>query len=458
MNKLDLIGIGIKNLWRRKLRTSLTILGVVIGASAIIIMMSLGLGLEKTFTEQLMGMEDLTSVEVRAPFNHSETGAVSRSKAIVLDDKSIKEIKKIPHVVAVLPFSTDWGIIATTGKKINNTQVLGVDPEAFKAFDYPLEEGRLLNENDRDCVVLGYSAARNFMKSGDRGDVYMDPSKVKPVDINGDFIFTYDWSYGSSHVNVFESSGPSISYPQHKVKVVGILADSRDWNVQYATIMPLKDMKRYQKEKAKVEKSVDGGGFGRDTRAKGTYETLKVKIDDMKYVEETIEKIKEMGFQVDSSIGWLNEMKKTTGMIQLVLGGIGAVSLLIAAIGITNTMIMSIYERTKEIGVMKVIGASIRDIQNLFLFEASMIGFIGGAIGVLFSMAVSLALNHFANSSGLASSIFYPEPGTNVQISYIPIWLILLAVLVSAGIGILAGYFPARRAMKLSALEAIRSE
>ncbi|NLM05870.1 MAG: ABC transporter permease [Tissierellia bacterium] len=458
MNKFDLIGIGIKNLWRRKLRTSLTILGVVIGASAIIIMMSLGLGLEKTFTEQLMGMEDLTSVQVRAPFNHSDSGNVSRSKAIVLDDKSIKEIKKIQHVAAVLPFSTDYGIIATTGKKVNSTQVVGVDPEAFKAFDYKLESGRLLNENDRDSVVLGYYAARNFMNSGNRGDVWVDPSQAKPVDMNGDFIFTYDWSYGSSHGNVFESNSIGPKYQNHKVKVVGILANSSDWEVQYATIMSLKTLENFQKERAKVEKSSDGGGFQGNQKAKGTYETVKVKIDDMKYVEETIEKIKEMGFQVDSSIGWLNEMKKTTGVIQLVLGGIGAVSLLIAAIGITNTMIMSIYERTKEIGVMKVIGASIRDIQNLFLFEASMIGFIGGAIGVIFSSLVSFILNHFANSSGLATSILYLEPGTTANISYIPIWLIALAVIVSAGIGILAGYFPARRAMKLSALEAIRSE
>src|SRR5690606_21611287 len=147
-------------------------------------------------------------------------------------------------------------------------------------------------------------------------------------------------------------------------------------------------------------------------------------------------------------------MKQTAGIIQAVLGGIGAISLLVAAIGITNTMVMSIYERTKEIGVMKVIGASLRDIKRLFLFESALIGLLGGILGVIFSYLLSFIINHF----GASFMGNFLGTGGESDISIIPIWLILAAMAFSALIGIISGYYPARRAMNLSALEAIRTE
>ena len=124
------------------------------------------------------------------------------------------------------------------------------------------------------------------------------------------------------------------------------------------------------------------------------------------------------------------------------------VAFLGAAIGIANTMMMSTYERTKEIGVMKVLGCDMRDIQKLFLAEAGFIGLIGGLVGLLMTFGISLVLNHFtANMDGI-----------NGNISVIPWWLALAAVAFSTLMGMIAGYFPARRAMKLSPLAAIHTE
>ena len=128
------------------------------------------------------------------------------------------------------------------------------------------------------------------------------------------------------------------------------------------------------------------------------------------------------------------------------MGGIGAITLLVAAIGIVNTMIMSIYERTREIGIMKVIGASLRDIKLLFLTEAAFIGLAGGLAGIVVSFGVSQIVNLVAM-----------QQGSNMT-SSIPVWLYAGAVAFATGIGILSGYLPAQRAMRLSALTAIKTE
>lgn len=133
-------------------------------------------------------------------------------------------------------------------------------------------------------------------------------------------------------------------------------------------------------------------------------------------------------------------------MLRIVLGAIGAISMVVAAISITNTMVMAIYERTKEIGIMKVIGASLQDIKALFLTEAAFIGFSGGIAGIVVSYVVSLLVNFVAG-----------RQGSTMQ-SSIPIWLALGGVVFSTAVGILAGYLPAQRAMKLSALTAIKTE
>ncbi|MBZ2174954.1 FtsX-like permease family protein [Schnuerera sp. xch1] len=183
-----------------------------------------------------------------------------------------------------------------------------------------------------------------------------------------------------------------------------------------------------------------------------------VKVDDVNNVQDIQQVIKNKGFDAYSLSDILEEMKKMSSIIQAILGGIGAISLLVAAIGITNTMVMSIYERTKEIGIMKVIGASLKDIKKLFLFESAIIGLLGGLIGIIFSHLLSFILNKFGGNflMGIGFMGIETESGTNISI--IPIWLIFASLSFSVLMGIISGYYPARRAMKLSAIEAIRTE
>ena len=186
-----------------------------------------------------------------------------------------------------------------------------------------------------------------------------------------------------------------------------------------------------------------------------------VKAEDIAYVEEIENAIHELGFTDTSSMESIRKpMEQQMQTVQLILGGLGAVSLIVAALGITNTMIMSIYERTREIGVMKVLGCVVGDIRTMFLVEAGLIGLMGGIVGIGVSYLLSAIINHLV-SSGQGGSMLggmLGMAGGGTQISLIPPWLALGAIVFAIGVGLLSGVLPANRAVKISALTAIKQE
>ena len=151
----------------------------------------------------------------------------------------------------------------------------------------------------------------------------------------------------------------------------------------------------------------------------------------------------------------LERTREQFAFIQMILGGIGLVAFLVAALGIANTMIMSTYERTREIGVMKVMGCKLGNILSMFLCESAIIGLFGGALGVGLSLAASYVLNTFVDASFFGLSSF---GGAQYDLSIIPIWLIGASLVFSTAVGVLSGLYPSVRAMRLSALEAIKNE
>ena len=200
------------------------------------------------------------------------------------------------------------------------------------------------------------------------------------------------------------------------------------------------------------------------------YENVIIKVDSVDHVEEVDEKINEIGYQTHSMSQIRQEMQAQVANSQMILGGTAAIALLVAALNIANTMMMSIYERTKEIGVMKVLGCEVSKIRNMFLVEAGAIGLIGGIVGVLLSYAASYILNNLntimgffggggVDMSGIMGMIGGGMGmGMNAKISIIPPWLVLLGLGFSTLVGILSGLWPAIRATKISALEAIRHD
>ena len=191
------------------------------------------------------------------------------------------------------------------------------------------------------------------------------------------------------------------------------------------------------------------------------YDSLKVWASDVSKVTDVETEIKSLGFETSSMASMRDEVKKEMATIQLALGGIGAVSLFVAAIGIMNTMIMSVSERTKEIGIMKALGCFVSDIRKLFLLEASYIGLLGGIVGSALSGIISFIINIvYVNLSGTQleeSLIKYLLTSPN-RISFMPLWLFLFGVLFSMLVGLAAGTYPALKAVKISPLEAMKNE
>lgn len=447
MTFMDLMVMGVRNLLRRKTRSILAITGVIIGTCAITVMVSLGIGLSSGFEEQMKSWGNLHMIDV-SPGGGMVTTASGKKKVAKLDDKAMKDIEKIKNVTAVTPVETAY-LKVTHGKFVTGVNVKGVKPEVFEKFGYKLKEGRSLKANDKFAIVFGRNIPMWFYNpySNSGGDAgWGSATEDPPVNVISNRLkMSADQNYGERNRSESTASdGKKIDYTVYDAQGVGILENEND-ETAYSVYMNIDTVKKINEETAKAESNYRNN--------KKEYQNAQVYVEDMDSVKLVSQTIKDMGFQTFGLIDMLDELKKTSNMIQAVLGGIGAISMLVAALGISNTMIMSIYERTKEIGIMKVIGANIRDIKYLFLFEAAFIGFVGGMVGLGLSYGLSSILNtvlgaSFGASMGMEGS----------TISIIPWWLSLSTLAFSTIIGVLAGYIPAKRAMRLSALESLRNE
>ena len=428
---------------RRKARTILTVLGVIIGTASIVVMVSLGLGMNKAFEQQLEEYGSLTMIEV---YNNSgyypvAEGGGDTAVQVSFNDDTIKTFESIDHVEFSLGMKR-FDSMLYAGKLQSWAGIMAVDLEKFKKMDIGLSQGTMPSASGVNEVLMGFQIAQNFYDPNSRnpygGQVVVDVMNTKL-----EVVPTSEYFEGK--------------HPKGFVITPTGLTSEMDWNYAWDIYM---DYDVFTKLKADFDRrnpTENNGGGGKqrskDEQTTNKYDQIKISVDDIKYVQEVQDQVKAMGYEAYSLTDALENMKQTSGLIQAVLGGIGAVSLFVAAIGITNTMVMSIYERTKEIGVMKVIGAELKDIKRLFLFEAAMIGFFGGLFGIVISYGISFLINSVISNVSQGGGYY----GVGF-LSDIPYWLALLGVGFSTFIGLVAGYYPAVRATKLSALEAIRTE
>lgn len=435
----DILSICFRNLTRRKMRTFLTALGVVIGVCLIIIAVSIGIGLSIAYDEQMASWGDMTVINV-----------YNWNSQINLDDAAVAKMQAMDGVDIATPFYQNWEMNylfkAKNGRYRCFPQFYGVYPEALEKLGYELKEGKYLEEHDKEySIVVGEDFAYRFYdskkKRNNRIDPYPDASgKIKDpyVDVMKDkMIISLPSQKTDANGNII---GKDIEV---KPVVAGVLLrNDANWEATNAAFMDINEMKA-------LEQKYNKQNGIKKTNNKVNYEDVRVKCLDVDSVSAVQAAIEEMGFECYSMNQGREMMQKQALMIQLVLGGLAGFSLLVAAIGIANTMIMSIYERTREIGVMKVIGAEVRDIRVMFLLEAGMIGLLGGIMGVGLSFAGSWAFNHFAAAAML---------GEGSKLSVIPLWLVGIALAFSVLVGVVFGFLPANRAVKISALEAIKHD
>ena len=454
MNSIDIVRLTLKNLFRRKTRTLLTVMGVVIGTASIVIMISIGIGMNEGFKQEISRMGSLNTINVRSPetgmnygFNGGEDSRGSTTKMRELDEAAAADFSRISGVDSVIPFIETYGKIKL-GKYMGYVQLQGIDPKYMDKLGLKVSAGRLLCSEDKTNVVFGFGVNDNLYnpKASQR---YGWGNSRPTVDLlNERSTLSLDMNYGEEYMR--SEDAVSKKPKEYKIKGVGILEEG-SYEYYNSVFMDITQLKAMVKDFNRGKNQSDKSGDYRNIKG---YSRIIVKVKDIKNVQSIQKQIKDMGFYADSLTDILESMQKTSSSIRIVLGAIGAVSLLVASIGITNTMVMSIYERTREIGIMKVIGSSLGDIKRLFLFEAATIGLLGGIVGLLLSYGVSYGLN----SAGFALMGFMSPGGEGAKTSIIPIWLAGSAMLFTTIIGLISGFYPAQRAMNLSALEAIRKE
>lgn len=466
MSWIDLLRMSVSNLKRRKLRTFLTVLGVIIGTASIVVMISLGLGLQESLYREVEQSGGLTSIKVTgmsegdSMFYYSSQEGEEESKKYI-NDQAIRELSRVEHVTLASPVY-EMGIIMLKGRYEGYGQLVAMLPEALAARNIPLAEGTLPAPNSGSLeLVYGNGVPTMFSERG-TGRGYYETGELPDIDFARDSLFLIldqDGYYNTSNTPMAGSDGDDgqsaaqKTVQKHVVRASGIVEGGpEEYTANYYNIYcDLNTLKQVLKKEfaGRVIPGQPSTKSGKPYK-EFCYSYAQVNVDDIDHVEAVAASIREMGYNVETNVEYLNSMQSQFNIIQAVLGGIGAVSLFVAAIGIANTMMMSIYERTKEIGVIKVLGCSLKNIKQMFLLEAAFIGLIGGAAGNILSFLMSGAIN-FVTGHGAAM-------GFDGDISYIPLWLVFLSMGFAMLVGIVAGYFPALRAMKLSPLAAIRNE
>lgn len=446
MNFKDYIKTAFRNLSRRKLRTFLTSFAIAIGTMLIIIMVSLGVGTQNLVINNLKQQAQINQIMV-SPYKNQGGLQISMSpqdqkkleeerkknfKKITSNNleriKNLKNVSDIKPVISTQIFKTQIG-----NKNGSFTMATGYDLKYGVFSPTEIESIKLKEKKDINPILAG----RN-LKANDTNSVLIGESYLKNMGIT-DYAGVINKEISMAAVLQNPSTTSSQPYITN-AKIVGVVNDK--YSSTGTIIMPI-DMA------AKIQGFYKGDP---NYLKNNGPDQMVVNAKSFNDVKQIADDIKNMGYGIQTYASILDQIKNLFAVFQGILAVGGLIVLFVAAIGVINTMIMSIYERTRSIGIMKAVGASRRNIKSLFLVESGSLGFIGGLMGILFGWVgtkiLGFILNIYVKSKG----------GAPTEIFSIPIWLILSALAFSILVTVIAGLYPAGKAAKLDPIESLRYE
>ena len=390
----DLISLSLRNFKVKTGRTFLTVLGIGVSFATIFFLISLGYGLQNVLLKQISSEEALLSLDIFS----------SNQSVLPLDENFMKEISSNDKIVKIEP------VIAVSGQMDVSTVAFeitaqGVSQSFFKANDRKIKKGRVPSDDENAILI---TAEMEQMIGSNNGDI-----------VGKDVKLTF---YVPETVDGVE--GVKVMDLKESFKVVGALENG----VGNHIYLPVSMVSSFNLP----------------------YSTIKVVVKNDKDLEDVKAVIAGLGFSVSSIADTVDQANKIFNILKIILAFFGIAALIVAIVGMVNTMTIALLERTNEIGVMKIFGIRERDVQKLFMIEATAIGFLGGvsglAMGFAFSQIFNLSILFLANALG----------GKSVNLFYYPPWFIIAIIVFASLVGLVTGFFPSRRAARLDPLAALR--
>jgi putative ABC transport system permease protein len=413
VNLMESVRIALRSLSANKLRSTLTMLGIIIGVAAVIALMSIGRGAQHAIDSQITSMgTNLLFVSPGAVSSEGVRQAQGSAQTLTYEDAlALNDPQNLPAVAGVAPEVRSFGQVVYLGNNVN-TQLVGVTPDYESVRNYQVQSGEFINQaniNARSLVaVIGANVANTLFNGQD------------PV-------------------------GQSVRINNVAFRVIGVLVakgGSGFGNQDDQILVPLTTaMTRLRRDRF-------GGG--------NVVSQITVQVVDANQIDAATQQISEVlrqrhhvryedDFTIRSQQDILASANQITGVMTLFLGGVAGISLLVGGIGIMNIMLVSVTERTREIGIRKAIGATRHNVLWQFLTEATILSVLGGLIGI-------------ALGAGLARLISGIPMGTVTLQPVVALDSILLATLFSLMVGLFFGIYPAFRAAQLNPIEALRYE
>lgn len=425
---LELVRLAFDNLLRARIRLIMTSGGVVIGTTAVIMLVAITFGLQRAAEAGVGANAALT--ELRVYPSYSPEG--DSENIPQLNAETIQSFSQIAGVSGVIPLTYMQGSGELRAEEYRNyAPIMGIDPAALAYMGITAETGTLMLNPGQ--VIFG----------GAVDDYFSDPDATEWSPI------TIDLATTPVEMYVTDFSGSNSRRINMNISAVLAMGNP---NFDSSILMPLADVIR-------LNEWVTGQRINpRDF----VYDQVIIRTASREATNAVTDALRELGFNAEGMGDFVNQINSFFTTMRLTLGGVGSIALLVAAVGVANTMMMAILERTKEIGLMKAIGARDRDVLAVFLIEAGLVGFCGGVVGVGVSLLLQNLVNQTLQNSASTEGgvLFLPFDLSQIgdQLIIIPAELSLFAIGLATAVGLVAGLFPALRAARLQPVIALKQE
>ena len=456
----DLVEMAAGNLRNSMLRNGLTTSGIAVGIASLVAMLSLGVGLQELAGQRLSRSGLFNTVVVSAYRDAEEMAreggpeVAVRGDPRVLDEAARREIERVPNVVEALPEIRFVGEIRRDGKSyitsVGGLPLSARDDEAFDTL-----QGKFFSGPQAAEAIVKLEFAREQDGSNPSSLLgqevvlrYAERTPLAPEEgTDGDASAGFSGEADPEE----EEYGFTVVRREQNLRVVGIVEED-----PYGGMRAVSRARVYLPtglvESLNIMQQSDLRGAVQAERMQKTYPSLMTRVSNPARVPEVQTAIRRMGFETFSILDAARSLQRFFIILDLFLGIFGSMALAVASLGIVNTLVMAVLERRREIGIMKALGASDRDIKKLFFAEAGTMGLFGGMVGVAIGWAMSSGIN-WGTAYYLRQRDFPPE-----TVSSLPLWLVGAAIGFAVAVSLAAGMYPAARAAKLDPVQAIRYE